>query len=101
MKMHSPYLKLLHIEFIAFTNLCLKRHIALGARYLGKEKHFFSQPATLLCCVQKIRLLWYHHHLVYQQMTFNAYCLTHKKPLATGTFGNIIFINDRYGAVNG
>ena len=51
MKMHSPYLKLLHIEFIAFTNLCLKRHIALGARYLRKENHFFTQLATQLCCV--------------------------------------------------
>ena len=39
--------------------------------------------------------------MVYQQKTFNAYCLTHKKLLAKGTFGNVILLNDRYGAVNG
>ena len=84
-------MKLLHTEFLAFANLCLKRHIALGARYLRKEKHFFSQLATQLCCVQKIKLSWYHHLLVYQEITFNAYCLAHKKLLAKGTFGNVNF----------
>lgn len=100
MKMHSPYLKLLHIEFIAFTNLCLKRHIALGARYLRKEKHFFTQ--LLLSFVVSRRLDYYGTIITWcTNKNLQRILFATQETISNRNIWQRHFLNDRYGAVNG